>query len=253
MSVNGSGAADKVYLDHNPKSVALVAMGPSVVDFIAATFTQELSPGWVDEVWAVNMASNGIEHDVVFWMDDLIAQNEFKPGLMGLLRKRGKPVITTDRRPEIVPNSYDFPVQEVAKIGFDIFGKPYLNNGVAMAIAYAIWKDVKRLLLFGCDFTYPDRSYAEPGRACLEAWVTVALSKGMDVQLSGTTSLFDVVRDGGIYGYREQPLLKLPDGREFRYQKAGVQPGYKTDALSGYVPETSRMPVMDGKDAQAGA
>jgi hypothetical protein len=76
---------------------------------------------------------------------------------------------------------------------------------------------VKTLKLYGADFTYPNRTYAESGRACLESWVTLATQQGMEVKLAGNSSLFDAVRDTGIYGYREQPEIVRPDGVRFKY------------------------------------
>lgn len=262
--VNGNlGDRDmtKSYLKHSPKVVALVGMGPSIVDILAETLTQECSPQWCDEVWAINMVSNTIEHDVVIWMDDLEQQQNFKPGLFELLRRRGKPVITSVARRDIVPNSYDYPIDEVAAIGCPVFGKPYLTNGVAMGVAYAIWKGVKTLKIYGCDFTYPNRNFAEEGRACTEAWIALALHRGVDIRLSPTTSLFDTVADQGIYGYAVQPEITLPNGVKFKYQRsAATQPGryvatdssgVKSDAVSALLPRSPGQ--RDAPDLRADA
>ena len=221
------------YLDHNPKVVALVGMGPSIVDIFNETLTQECSTNWVDEVWAINMVANVVRHDLVFWMDDFHQQQNFKPGLFELLRRYGSPVITSVAHTDIVPNSYDYPVSEVAQISIPYFGKPYLTNGVAMGIAYAMWKGVKVLKIYGCDFTYPNRNFAEEGRACTEAWITLASTKGMEIQLSPATSLFDQAKDMGIYGYAEQPVIAGPNGTTFRYEKQGDAGRYKPEDSSG--------------------
>ena len=210
---------DKVYLDHNPKTVALVCMGPSVMDFMDATLTQEYKIDFADEIWALNMASNCFNHDVVMWFDDLKQQFDFKPDLIKWLARRGRPVVTATRHPDLVPNSYDFPIDDIARMGVQFFGKPYLNNGVAMSIAYAMWKDVKLLKIYGADFSYPGRDYAESGRACTECWVTVAIGRGMQVQLASRTSLMDIVKDHSVYGYDEahQPKVNLPGGGVCKY------------------------------------
>ena len=220
------------FLDHNPKVVALVGMGPSIVDIFNETLTQECSPNWVDEIWAINMVSNVVQHDVVFWMDDFKQQQNFKPGLFELLRRRGKPVITSHAYPDIVPSSYNYPISEISRMSMPFFGKPYLTNGVAMAIAYALWKGVKVLKIYGCDFTYPNRNFAEEGRACTEAWISLASTKGMEVQLSPSTSLFDTTGDKGIYGYSEQPIIEGPNGTKFQY-------GQRPDGSGQYQPEDS--------------
>ena len=222
---------DKVYLDHHPKRVALVCMGPSAVDYLGKTLTQEFDPDWVDEVWTVNMAANPFRCDLVFWMDDLAEQEKAHPKLFVALRRWGVPVITSVRRPEVVPHSYDYPIAGVGAIGIPLFGKPYLNNGVAMALAYAIWKKVERITVYGADFSYPNRDYAESGRACVEAWVTLCLVNNVTVELCPSTSLIDMVKDEGVYGYAEQPDVLLPDGRVFKYVRKA--------ALGRYAPEDS--------------
>jgi hypothetical protein len=244
----------KKYLKHSPKTVALVCMGPSIGDYLGETLTQEYTPGHADEVWVINMSSNAIQHDVVFWMDDLEEQSKFRPPLIAALRKRGKPVITSVRRPKLVPNSYDYPINEIATMPLgpkqvpviEIFGKPYLNNGVAQAIAYALWKDVKLLKVYGADFSYPNRDYAESGRACVEAWITIASFGGMQIALCPNTSLMDSVKDHGIYGYKDQPEIALPDGNVFQYRKLDNseigkyrQRNAPVHPVAGYVPEDS--------------
>ena len=225
----------KRFLKHSPKTVALVCMGPSVTDYLGATLTQEFDPHWVDETWCINMSANCFRCDLVFWMDDLIEQEKFKPNLFVALRKFAVPVITSVARPEVVPLSYDYPIEEVGGMAVPIFGKPYLNNGVAMAIAYAMWKGVQTMHIYGADFSYPNRDYAESGRACVESWITFAGIKGMTIALSDATSLMDNVKDHGIYGYAEQPRIPLGDGNLFQYVKRGQ--------VGKYVAENSGPPA----------
>lgn len=227
------GDTGNKYLEHSPKSAALICMGPSIVDYLTATMTQEFNHHWVDEVWAINMAVNGFRADVVFWLDDLKDQQTFRPPLMDALNYFGPPVITSKAHRDVVLNSYDYPIQEIAQMGIEILGKPYLNNGVAMAIAYALYKGIQRLHIFGADFSYPDRDFAESGRGCTETWVTIAGMKGMSVVLSPATSLMDGVKDHGIYGYKTQPDIKLKDGTTRKYVKEANM------RFGKYVPEDS--------------
>ena len=204
-----------------PESVVLLCMGPSITDYLTATLTQEFDSTAFDEVWTINMSANAFRCDLIIWMDDLVQQHGFRPKLMDALKRWNTPVLTSKAHPNIVPNSYDYPVEPIAARGIEILGKPYLNNGVAMAIAYALHIGVKRLTIFGADFTYVDRNIAETGRACTEVWIMIAHMFGMDVALSPGTSLLDSVADHGIYGYAEQPIIPLPGGRAFRYAKPG--------------------------------
>lgn len=224
------------YLKHKPKTVLLVGMGPSLGSLMNETLTQEMMPDHHDEIWTINMASNVIHSDLVIWMDDLAQQEQFKPGLFAIMRRKKIPVLTSKRYPEILPNSYDYPIDKVARLSVPHFGKPYLNNGVAMAIGYALAIGVKTMKIYGCDFTYPNRNYAESGRGCVEAWIALASMSGMALALAPTTSLFDTVGDQGIYGYAEQPEIDLGGGTKFKYATKDdleAMPGYEAEDSSG--------------------
>lgn len=227
------------YLDHAPHTVALIGMGPSITDFIAETMTQEFLPNFADEFWTINMASNMVHSDLVFWMDDLKQQERFKPGCIAVLRRKGVKVMTTKSYPEILANSYDYPLDKVAALAIKTFGKPYLNNGVAMAIAYALVIGVKVMRIYGADFSYPNRDYAESGRACVEAWIALACAKEMmEIRLCPKTSLFDSVLDKGIYGYATQPDITLPNGDKYQYQSPGeITAAYVAEDSSGQPPK----------------
>lgn len=138
-------------------------------------------------------------------------------GLLQMLDRHKTPVMSAIRYPEIIENSFDYPIDEIAQLSYDIFRKPYLNNGVAMAIAYAMWKGVKTLRIYGCDFTYPNRDFAESGRACVESWLTAAVLKDINIGVAPHSSVFDMVGEGAIYGYKTQPTLTMSDGTVFRY------------------------------------
>ena len=229
---NGSDQHIKRYYQHSPKTVALVCMGPSVTDYLTATLTQEFDRKWVDEVWLINMACNSFRGDLIIWMDDLVSQHKFRPKLIEAVNDFKTPVLTSKSYPDLVPLSYDYPIDEVCQAAVPIFGKPYLNNGVAMAVAYAMLKGVKKLAIYGADFSYPNRDFAESGRACVEAWITLAGGLGMEIMLCQHTSLMDSVKDHGIYGYAEQPEITLPDGMKFKYVK-------QSETMGKYIPENS--------------
>ena len=209
------------FLDHAPKTVVLLGMGASLVSYLEDTLTQELGTDFCDEIWAVNMAANCMWHDVGFWMDDLKDQSEKWPHLFDLIRRRDRPLMTSVAYPEVYHKSFGYPFKEIYPIGVGAFGRPYLNNGVSMAIAYAMWKGVEKLKLYGCDFTYPNRVFAEEGRACLEAWLTLASERGMTIELAKTTSLFDAETNRGVYGFAKQPVWLGPDGVPRCYARPG--------------------------------
>ena len=98
-----------------------------------------------------------------------------------------------DRYPGLV----SYPLKEV----LESTGAPYLNNTVAMAIAYALHIGVKTLSLFGVDFTYPDAHISEKGRACCEFLLGLAAARGMEVRVPETTTLLDANMPDKFYGY----------------------------------------------------
>ena len=104
------------FLSHRPSTVALVGMGPSIKDLMAERLTQEAAPDFADEIWTINMTSMFLLHDVVIWMDDLHDQERFKPGLIAELRRRPKPLITAKSYPDILSQSYDYPLDEVVRL-----------------------------------------------------------------------------------------------------------------------------------------
>jgi len=79
----------------------------------------------------------------------------------------------------------------------------YFNSTAAWAIAYAVFIGVKKILLFGIDFTYPNSHQAEKGRACCEFWLGVAASRGIKISLPRSTTLMDSCdkQSDRLYGY----------------------------------------------------
>ena len=323
-------------------------MGPSIQDFMTDTMTQELKPGFAEEIWGINMTVNCFRANLCFWMDDLESQaklvphmlmpttclkqmfhpdrmgplvgqggdklsalitlvgeapeyvpaeryeliiEEFKTllnhdlagvayqtirsmmmlvdqdkkgakpdesrslkGLIEVLDSTGIPVITAHRKPDFVKNSFDYPIDEISDLAMKFFGKVYLSNGVAMAIAYAMWKGVKRMKIYGCDFTYPNRNFAETGRACVESWICYANSVGMNIDLAPHTSLMDNAGDIGIYGYAEQPTVYLNDGRLLKYQKADAsQPFYRPEIVGRHLGVSNELSKADEKPGFSGS
>jgi len=79
----------------------------------------------------------------------------------------------------------------------------YFNSTAAYAVALAIAIGVKRITLFGFDFTYPNAHHAEQGRACVEFLLGIAKARGIEIGLPDSTSLMDgcTTREARFYGY----------------------------------------------------
>jgi hypothetical protein len=114
------------------------------------------------------------------------------------LKKHPGPIYTSRANPDY-PGLVEFPLEDL----INHLGYAYLNNTAAYAVAYAVHIGVKKISLFGCDFTYPDAHDAEKGRGCVEFWLGQAVARGIQLQLPGTTSLMDacVPPEEKQYGY----------------------------------------------------
>jgi len=200
-----------------PETVAIIGMGPSMKDFFTETITQDRTEKFSDEIWCINLSAMALRCDRVVWMDDLKKQNEDFPYSIWDLARLRIPILTTIAYPELVPMSETYPIDKVADLSIKHFGRIYINNSVAYAIAYAILIGVRKIKLYGCDFTYPNRNTAEEGRGCVEAWLTVHSETGGDVQIAPSSCLYDMVYPPLLYGYMEQPLITLKDGRVIKY------------------------------------
>jgi len=126
------------------------------------------------------------------------------------LKKNKNPIFTCelDKR---VKSLELYPLKEIAtelKIC-------YFNNTVAYAMAYAIWKKVKKIFLYGIDYTYKNVNIAESGRACCEFWCAIAISKGIKLEIAQNSGLLDtnVPDNEKLYGYHRlnDPLVQTVD------------------------------------------
>tara|TARA_Y100001937_G_scaffold101452_1_gene139181 strand:+ start:414 stop:1091 length:678 start_codon:yes stop_codon:yes gene_type:complete len=189
--------------------VAIVGLGGSYSDYIAARVaSQEF-----DEVWGINCIGGIIHVDKTFMMDPVsrFLDTENAGTQTGVARQflktNKKPIITCqlDKR---VKHLELYPLKEIA---LDL-GYCYFNNTVAYAMAYAIWKKVKQISLYGIDYTYKNVSMAESGRACVEFWCAIAATKGIKLEVAHRSSLLDtnVPDNEKLYGYHrlDDPLVQ---------------------------------------------
>ena len=215
------------------KRIAIVGMGASIVDYVAAYVNEIRSDVLADEVWVINNCAQFLKHDMVISMRDLRSAEPDDPMLLDLFKKSPVPVMTTKKYPEY-PTSFEFPLVDV----LNKYQAPYMNNSVAYAVAYAMWRgDVKHISLFGCDYTYPNRSFAEEGRGCLEFWLSKAMNVGIAVTVATSSTLLDQAKNRTYYGYKEAPQLAVEDGR-FRLVDGSLQE--KVKKLNEAVAELNR-------------
>lgn len=206
--------------DDRPRHVAILALGPSVNEFLEIAKRKGGRSRFCDEVWAVNALGNVFDCDMVFHMDDVRIQEiraAANPAgniaaMLPWLKASKVPVVTSRAHPDY-PALVEFPLEDV----LNHLGHDYFNSTPAYAIALAIHIGVEELSLFGLDYTYPDIHGAEKGRACVEFWLGQAHARGIKIHLPKTTSLMDALhpRPMRLYGYdtRDVGFDVQPDGR----------------------------------------
>ena len=212
-------------------NIAIVGLGGSYADYIAARVaSQEF-----DEVWGINCIGAIIHVDKTFMMDPVsrFLDTDNAGTQTGVARQflktNKKPVITCqlDKR---VKHLELFPLKEVTlELGYC-----YFNNTVAYAIAYAIWKKVNKISLYGIDYTYKNVSMAESGRACVEFWCAIAVTKGIKLEVAHRSSLLDtnVPENEKLYGYHrlDDPLVQtVQDGNLLITRQSEIAPPEPVD------------------------
>ena len=189
-----------------PRHVAILGMGPSVTDYLEITKRLGGRHRYCDETWVINALGNVFEHDRVFHMDDVriqeiraaAAPQSNIAALLPWLKRHPGPVVTS-RAHDDYPGLVEFPLEDVV----NHFNRAYFNSTAAYAIAYACHIGVKKLSLFGMDFTYANSHTAEKGRACVEFWLGIAAGLGIDIVISRRSSLMDAMEkpEARLYGY----------------------------------------------------
>lgn len=189
-----------------PDHVAILGLGPSLAQYMQIVRGLGSRHAYCDEVWAINGLGDVFACDRIFHMDDVriqeiraaAAPQSNIANMLKWMRKHPGPIITSRAHPDY-PGLVEFPLEAV----INDLGFAYLNNTAAYAVAYAIHLPVKKISLYGCDFTYPNAHDAEKGRACVEYWLGFARARGIQIATPATSSLIDacVPWDERLYGY----------------------------------------------------
>lgn len=185
-----------------PETVAIVALGPSKKDFVSDQGRHVPGTGF-DEVWAVNTSIRWVRHDLAFIMDDMREFARFYPEYGEAMRQHDQPIITSQTYEEF-PTARPLPLAEIV----GATQQTYFNNSVPYMIAYAYLIGVKKLCIFGADYTFPGTEAREEGRGCVEFWLGFVSSRGMSVEIAPSSTLMDACKGPRFYGYISQPLIK---------------------------------------------
>jgi len=196
------------------KSIALVAMGQSQIDF----HLSQVHSYKFDEVWAVNAMIGVLKQvDRAFILDPMsrFLDTEDAGNMTSMMRdmlpKVNYPIYSCDIDSR-VPAVQEYPLEQIANYA----GSAYFNNTIAYAIAFAIWSKVDRLSIFGVDFTYKSNMhFAEAGRGCVEFWIANCINRGIKVAVAPRSSLLDtdVELTQKLYGYHrlDDPVITYQD------------------------------------------
>lgn len=200
-----------------PTHVAILGLGPSINQYLEIIKRLGARAKFCDEVWAINALGDVFQCDRVFHMDDVRIQEiraAAKPesniaAMLAWLKRHPGPVYTS-REHKDYPGLVEFPLEDV--INSTHFS--YLNNTAAYAVAYAIHLGVKKISLFGIDFTYPNAHDAEKGRGCVEFWLGMAAARGIKLSIPRASSLMDGIVDPAekLYGYDTLDVSIQTDG-----------------------------------------
>jgi SAM-dependent methyltransferase len=223
-----------------PEHVAIVGLGPSCAQFFELTRRQGGVSAYCDEVWGINAIGDVLRCDRVFHMDDVRIQEARAAempdsniaAMVRWLKTHPGPVYTSIAR-EGYPGLVPFPLEAVLN---SLGAAPYFNSTAAYAIAFAVHLGVKKISLYGLDYTLPDRHRAEKGRACCEFWLGMAQARGIEIQVPNKTSLLDACEPDELrlYGYDcvDVDILNRAEGRvavEF-YEKPAIPSAAEIEA-----------------------
>lgn len=233
------------------KEVAIVALGGSYFDYVMS----RINSFSYDEVWGINSVGAVFHVDRTFMMDpasrfldDVKAGTQTGIGREFLLETPNKGPIYSCCLDERVPEIVEYPLQEV--VSYTSFS--YFSNTVAYAIAFSIYSKVKKLHLFGIDFSYRENLHlAEAGRACVEFWCALALSKGIQIQVAPSSSLLDtdVPEDEKLYGYHrlDDPLVQRVENGSLVIARKSALKEMEKEKLSSPEPTDGRGPTLIGR------
>ncbi len=190
----------------SPDHVLIIGLGPTKFDYVNYVTRMGTRRKIADEVWAINALGDVLQCDRVFHMDDVRIQEIRAAALpesniaamLPWLKDHPGPIYTSRLHPDY-PGLVEFPLEQV----INNLGYAYFNNTAAYAVAYAIHIGVRRISLFGVDFTWPNAHEAEAGRGCVEYWLGQAHARGIEINVAGRSSLLDglVEEDQKLYGY----------------------------------------------------
>lgn len=220
---------------NTPQAVHVVCAGYTQREYCAAVGVYG-SPVPTDiEVWTLNKALRSIKADFGFVLDDLVGENNKDQVYVKDLGNLNIPLLTTtidepvkDITKDHLSEWHEYPIHGIRDSLGNTFGDLYkgagnftdkdraimgrdllyMKNSLPMILAYAWYIGVRTVFLWGADYTHPAGQRREDDQPNAEFWVGFLKGQGVQVILSGDTTLCSI-RDGrDLYGYgARQPRL----------------------------------------------
>jgi hypothetical protein len=151
-------------------------------------------------------------HDVEWWMENwnqIRSWHKPERGYPKHIEKVNEHAIPylTLKHYDFIPTSEAYPVEEIC----NHFGIDYFTGGIDYMVAYAIWKGVAKIDIYGVHTTKDDEyEYQKPS---LEFWIGVAIGRGIKIKVHGPTTLLKTMYRGKIHTNDG----KNPDGLRYGY------------------------------------
>lgn len=176
--------------DPGRKKVALVGFAASSLHLVP----------WTDptvELWGLNQSYIHFERKPDRWFE--IHRPEARPDVavpdyLDDLKAIGCPLYMIDRDPTY-PTSVTYPLNDVRAVVPSLYHK-YFTSGVSYMVALAIVEGFEQIALYGIDCA-TGTEYAGQ-KACLEAWCSLAMGRGIEVIIPPQSALF---KTPFLYGY----------------------------------------------------
>jgi len=149
------------------------------------------------EFWGCNNIYKAREVDRLFIMRDVyVTQFNRKTEIIKEANEKGFPVYTLGKYDEL-KNNIQYPMQEVIKE----FGIAYFLTNISYMLALAIMQRPKNLLLFGVDMNFgTSKEYMQNEKANIEAWLGIALGRGIKFSISNGSTLMKRKGRNNYYG-----------------------------------------------------
>lgn len=223
-----------------PRTVNIIALGPTNADFHTAHFSYDPVVPRADETWTVNKGFRTTKSDLVFILDDLERERRISPRYHDDICGHSGPIITSICDP-LVRKAYpgvslwEYPIHQVVDFwgltflqrqrGINQSFSPldirhagrqvgsYLHNSIPMILAYAGMIGVRNIFLWGADYDFPGSAIHEADKPNTEYWVgQCQLGLGITFRMSNRTTLLSTHKGREIYGYYgRQPILDLEE------------------------------------------